>query len=216
MMRVGAQPGSRAAWSWSEQYFAPVDLAVQTLVRDGLRVSPFDAHPAGDGTLRARGLTAKDWRAWVATLVALHTEMETIAVTLSSMSPHGRTAQRRAPPTGLAEPWILCPGSEDMRTRLREMFVDPPKPADLADPVDALRHGQPVHAPHAAPSAQRRLWRDLSSFADRLPSLAVLLVNYPVSVVLPVPPTTCLVAPADDAGAYAGQLRLAAGRLADP
>lgn len=215
MMPVGVRPGSRAAWFWSEQYFAPVDLAVQALVRDGMQVPPFDAHPDGDGTLRAGGLTATSWHAWLAALVALHAEMRTIAVTRSSMSPHERRTRPWAPPTGLAEPWTLCPGSEDLRARLREMFIEPPRPADLADPVDALLHSQPVEAPHPGPSAQRRLWRDLSSFADRLPSLAVLVVHYPVPAVLPVPPTTCLIAPADDADAYADQLRVAAGMLAD-
>jgi hypothetical protein len=215
MMPMGARPGSRAAWSWSEQHFAPVDLAVQTLVRDGMGVPPFDTHPDGDGTLRARGLTAEDWRAWVAALVVLHAEMRTLALTSRSMSPDERASRRWAPPDGLAEPWTLCPGSEELRARLREMFIEPPKPGDLADPVDTLLHGQRVVAPHAGASAQRRLWRDLSSFADRLPSLVVLLVHYPGPVILPVPPTTCLVAPAHDADAYADQLRLAVRMLTD-
>lgn len=41
-----------------------IDFCVWVLEQDGLRVSPFDQHPDGDGSLRARGMTAETWLDW--------------------------------------------------------------------------------------------------------------------------------------------------------
>jgi hypothetical protein len=63
---------------------------------------------------------------------------------------------------------------------------------------------------------QRALWQALTPFHERLPALSVFLVDYPVPVVMPLPPTACLIAPAKVAGEYGRQLVAAARQLATP
>ncbi len=66
-----------------------------------------------------------------------------------------------------------------------------------------------------APSKQRPLWQALLPFHDRLSTISVFLVAYPHPIVMPLPPTTCLIAPDLDAAGYARQVVAAAGLLAD-
>ncbi len=51
-------------------------------------------------------------------------------------------------------------------------------------------------------------------FHDRLAPLSVFLVEYAEPVVMPLPPATCLIAPATDPEGYGRQLVEAATRLA--
>ncbi len=44
---------------------SPIDFCIWVLEQDGLRVPPFDQHPAGDGSLQANGLTPEEWRSWL-------------------------------------------------------------------------------------------------------------------------------------------------------
>ena len=65
-----------------------------------------------------------------------------------------------------------------------------------------------------APHAQRWLWKALVPFHDRLPTISVFLVDYAAPVVVVVPPTTCLIAPASASADYARQVLAAAEQLA--
>lgn len=47
-----------------------LDFCVWVLKSDGLHVPPFDRHPEGNGTLRAKGLDAEVWRSWLAKVAA--------------------------------------------------------------------------------------------------------------------------------------------------
>jgi len=67
---------------------------------------------------------------------------------------------------------------------------------------------------HGSGREQRALWKALTPFHDRLAPLSVFLVEYPEPVVMPLPPATCLIAPAADPEGYGGQLVEAAGLLA--
>lgn len=58
----------------------------------------------------------------------------------------------------------------------------------------------------------RDQWKALAAVRERLPTLSVLVVDYPVPTVMTVPPTTLLIAPAIGATAYTDQL--VAGALA--
>jgi hypothetical protein len=64
-------------WSMGEQWGGPVAFTVWALQSDGLRVPPFDAHPDGDGRLRAAGLDAEGWLGWVGELVARDSAAQT-------------------------------------------------------------------------------------------------------------------------------------------
>ena len=56
-------------WYWSEVVFPPLDFCVHVLLRDGLRIAPFDQHIDGDGSLRELGLDADVWHRWVVTVI---------------------------------------------------------------------------------------------------------------------------------------------------
>lgn len=62
--------GSRDSWTIVLGDDRSVDFAVWVLEVDGLRVRPFATHGEGTGELRALGLDADAWRAWVAALTA--------------------------------------------------------------------------------------------------------------------------------------------------
>jgi hypothetical protein len=55
---------SRNNWRYSEGSEPTIDFCLWVLQVDGLHVPPFDQHSDGDGSLRARGLTAEDWQSW--------------------------------------------------------------------------------------------------------------------------------------------------------
>lgn len=57
-------------WGFHIGFNIMVDFCVWVLEIDGLHVPPFDRHPDGNGTLRARGMDASAWQEWVAMVVA--------------------------------------------------------------------------------------------------------------------------------------------------
>ena len=65
-----------------------------------------------------------------------------------------------------------------------------------------------------APHAQRWLWKALVPFHDRLPTLSVFLVDYPVPVVMALSLAGCLIAPANASADYARQVLAAAEQVA--
>src|SRR5205085_7974367 len=56
-------------WTCSTTSDPEIELCVWLLLRDGLRVAPFDRHRDGDGALRAAGLTAEAWSDWFRAVV---------------------------------------------------------------------------------------------------------------------------------------------------
>jgi hypothetical protein len=66
---------------------------------------------------------------------------------------------------------------------------------------------------HGSGRRQRALWKALTPFHDRLAPLSVFLVEYAEPVVMPLPPATCLIAPAADPEGYGRQLVEAATLL---
>ncbi|MEK6721555.1 MAG: hypothetical protein AABZ33_12950 [Chloroflexota bacterium] len=73
--------GSSDHWYWSMDIELPVDFCVRALRHDGLRVSPFDQHPDGDGSLREKGLDAASWRAWFAAVLDHHSRLQGLTTT---------------------------------------------------------------------------------------------------------------------------------------
>ena len=67
-------PGSEHPWFYAYGCNLFVDFCIWVLEVDGLQVSPFDQHPAGDGTLRAAGLDAEGWRSWLNEVVNLQSQ----------------------------------------------------------------------------------------------------------------------------------------------
>ena len=109
----------------------------------------------------------------------------------------------------LRKPGSFCPGPVKLQERLNEVFTDyePSGEAWKWRMSDARRL-------HGSGREQRALWNALVPFHDRLPTLVVFLVDYVEPVMMPLPPTTCLIAPADDPEEYGCQVVAAATALA--
>jgi hypothetical protein len=193
------------AWHWSEDAFAPANFCVLALVRDGLRVPPFDQHADGDGALRTLGLDQNGWLEWVKAVIAAH-------VALGSLFAAPRGTRPREVPTVVRDPANLCPGDERLRTALDAMWVS--HQADLDAWQRSVTAGPGAKRRRGGPRDGRAQWKSLAVFRDRLPTLSVLLVRYPVPAVMAVAPTTLLVAPAEDVTDYTHQLIAGAVSLA--
>jgi hypothetical protein len=198
------------AWTWGEDAFPPLDFAVRALVDDGMQLGPFDQHAGGDGTLRAVGLTPETWLGWVSALVNLNSAMSDHATLMPGGLESQTLARGRATGEQMMAPWTLVPGTDELRARLRQMWDDYrnetrawERPLPFADLGVRRLSGRMGHA----------LWKDLARFHDRLSTLTVFLVSYPSSAVVPIPPTSCLIAPESDPAAYADQVREAARSL---
>jgi hypothetical protein len=196
--------GSSDRWHWSEDAFPPVAFCVRALVLDGLAVPPFDRHSGGDGRLRALGLDAETWGRWLAALVRQH-------ATIAELAPVAASPESRGPMLAaevLRTPGSFCPGPVELQNRLDELFTEyePSGEAWKWRMSDARRL-------HGSGRQQRALWNALLPFHDRLPTLAVLLVDYVEPVMMPMPPTTCLIAPEDDPERFARQVVAAATAL---
>lgn len=200
------------AWTWGEDAFPPIDFAVEALLRDGMAVPPFDSHANGDGTLRAGGLTPEAWRAWVSALIDLNGSMGELATLIGGDMPASELERGRELGERMVEPWSLIQASDEVRDRLHQMW-DEYRAATRAweQPLALGERG----AGRLGSRTHRSLWSDLARLHDRLPTLAVYLVDYPTPAVMPVAPTACVIAPAADPDAYADQVRSAAQRLAE-
>ena len=191
------------AWHWSEDALEAANFCVMALIRDGLRVPPFDQHPDGDGALRNLGLDAEAWLAWVREVAAAHRRLEELFRASPADRPRDVPALVRAP----AE---LCPGDERLRGALDEMWVS--HRANLDAWKRSMTSGPLAKQRRGSGREGRDQWKALAAFREGLPTLSVLLVGYPVPTVMPLPPITLLVAPATDATDYTHQL--VAGALA--
>lgn len=172
------QQGSDNTWHWSSDVTPGVDFCVWVLQADGLRVPPFDRHPAGDGSLQAVGLTPDIWRAWLAGVLRGRRQL---------------SASPLSPPPGLLAsvlaPASIWAGDPAVGARLAELW------SDYAAQVDAWKRRYTLAADprRLTPAAHRRLWHDLAPYRVRLPPLFFYLVEYPEVVLDILPPDTALV-----------------------
>ena len=201
--------GSSVHWYWAEDAFPPVAFCVRALVVDGLSVPPFDRHAEGDGRLRQLGLDADLWRDWVAAIVRQHATIGELARTFGTPDARGPLQeQARAAAEVLRLPGSFCPGPIELRARLDDLFTDyAPAGEDWKWRMSDLPRL------HGSGRQQRALWRALTPFHDRLAPLSVFLVDYAEPVIMPLPPATCLIAPAAGPEAYGRQVVEAATRL---
>jgi hypothetical protein len=190
----------------------PVDFCVRALRHDGLLVSPFDQHSHGDGSLREKGLDAASWRAWFAAVLDHHSRLKELTSTgdFSQIDRQQVTEIFDA----FSMPAGLCPGSAELRARIDALWTEYEPIGDrwslgLTMDDDAFLRRQ-------TPAQGRWLWQALVPFHERLPTLKVYLVDYPVPVVMTVPPLTCVIAPntsAPDGAGYGRQVVAAAEGL---
>src|SRR5215831_7984107 len=151
-------------WGFGMTTSGDVNFCVGALLRDGLRVAPFERHPEGDGRLRAAGMTWDHWRRWYERVVSDEVVREAQRL-LRSGSPS-------SPSAGVARSTVeLWDGPDTVRTELASMPA-PGRPED--PPRDQLRpiRGDPGDS----------LWSDLQQFRGRVPHFWVYLVRYPFIV----------------------------------
>jgi hypothetical protein len=205
--------GSSDDWAFGTDSYPPLWFCVRVLLHDGLRVPPFHQHPDGDGRLRALGLDATMWREWVDSVLQQHRVMGDFASALKPNEPPPSDAERQRIMTAarvLVRPGAFCPGSEELRSELDDLFVplyqvgEDWKTRTITSMSDLLGSGQQY----------RELWNALTPFHDRLPNFEVFLVEYPAPAVMLVPPMTGIIAPALDATGYGRQVVEAASVLA--
>lgn len=194
---------SAEAWHWTEDVFAPANFCVLALLRDGLRVSPFDQHPDGDAALRTLGLDADGWLQWLRAVVDAHADL---GAQVLDVDPHPKEV-----PTVITRPSDLCPGDPALRRLLNDMWIG--RQAGLEVWKRSMSGDPAVRERRGTSSQQRGRWASVAAFGDRLPPLSVLLVSYPVPVVMTLPPKTCVISPAPDADGYSAQLVAAASTL---
>jgi hypothetical protein len=201
--------GSTEQWWWSEDTFPPLGFCVRALVHDGLAVPPFDQHPEGDGSLREAGLNATMWREWLGSVLRQRTLLSAVSANIDGgVDQKELVTAARAAGEVLTSPGSFCPGSPELGRRLDELWVQYQPLGDvwkerMTSGEEGVRHRH----------RGRWLWNALLPFHDRLPTISVLLVAYPVPVVLALPPTTCLIAPAQGPDAYGRQVVEAANQL---
>jgi len=202
--------GSSDRWYWSGDAFPPASFCVRALVHDGLAVPPFDLHGDGDGRLREFGLNADMWREWVAAVLRQRVIMGDYARTLGLPDARGPLLEQvRAAAEVLRVPGSFCPGPDELRVRLNDLF------ADYASAGEEW-NWRISDAPrlHGSARQQRALWKALTPFHDRLVTLSVFLVESTEPVVMPLPPTSCLIAPEQTPEGYGRQVVAAATALA--
>jgi hypothetical protein len=199
-------------WSWEEDAFPPVAFCVRVLVQDGLSIPPFDRHAEGDGRLREVGLDAGIWREWLTSILRQRT---TLAQTARVVGRGGElspiSAEARSATEVVRAPGSFCGGSSLLRERLEDLW-GAYAPIGEAWKWRMSEVGRRLGAGHQ----QRALWNALRPFHDRLPTLAVFLIDYPEPVEMVLPPTACLIAPSENPEAYGRQVVAVAKRLAEP
>jgi hypothetical protein len=105
----------------------------------------------------------------------------------------------------------LCPGSPELQRRLNELWIAYQPLGDVWK--RRMTMGDNAFRERLAPREAGRLWNALLPFHDRLPTISVFLVDYPVPAVMALPPTTCLIAPGHGPGTYSRQVIDAAAQL---
>ena len=201
--------GPSDGWHWSWDAFPPVWFCVRALVLDGLTVPPFDRHTDGDGSLRRLGLAPETWRAWVVSVLSQHAAMGAYAQTLGTAETRGPVLElARAAEEVLRAPGSLCAGSNMLRARLNELFADYALAGEewkqlMSDVPRLVGSGR----------QQRALWKALLPFHDKLETLTVFMVEYAEPAVMPLPPTSCLIAPDTDPSGFTRQIIQAAKAL---
>jgi hypothetical protein len=201
--------GSTDRWSWSEDAEPAVAFCVHALVHDGLTVPPFDQHPDGAGTLREAGLDASMWREWVEAVLRQWAVLSAVARNLGgNRDQRDLLASVRAAGEVLRAPGSFCPGSPELQRRLDDLWI-------AYQPVgEVWKERMTVGEEGVRHRLEGRwTWDALLPFHDRLPTISVFLVAYPVPVVMALPPTTCLIAPGDGPDAYGRQVLDAASQL---
>ena len=179
-------------WTWEEWDSGPVTFAVWTLLDDGLRVEPFVEHAEGNGSLRAAGLDADTWHAWLLALVARHAQAQASLFqefreyrlpalpnfadprVQAALRQHGQAGDVLAAWPGEARTLVALASCLD---RWRAI-TSPTSPLDLDASVEQRFE------------RRQRLYEEFRAMRPRPPALHLHIATYPVAAMLVVPATS--------------------------
>jgi hypothetical protein len=165
-------PGT-SQWSFSEDVNIGINFCVWILQLDGLRVSPFDAHPAGDGSLQGVGLHPQMWRSWF---------IETV---IGQRSP--------------ANPSLAMIGTPAFRQRLQTSWSQYLPAVNAWRKSWISKHLIPGAISGRSLEESRQLWDDLVPFHSKLASFRIYYVDYPQVVSEVIPPASLVLGSGHDA-----------------
>ena len=174
--------GSASPWLFRYDYSRLIDFCLWVLEKDGLQVSPFDAHLPGDNSLRQAGLQASEWLEWLKEVVNLHEQQRQVV-----LQKHMLGGQGSLPSEILmaSDPPSIWRGNAQVKQHLQELWTQ-------YQPVSSTRRKWLRALTTQIRSAGQQLWHDLQLYQTRLPALMVYFVEYPQQVLLPIPPISII------------------------
>lgn len=179
---------SRNSWSYSHGFQMGVDFCIWVLLADGLRVPPFDQHDDGDGSLRALGFNAANWRAWLANVAQRHDDARALLQGQARNRPPGPLPRELMRQIGEAHmPVLAWNGDSVLRDRLSELW-------EQYGPLSNERKRQETPLSNRLMKAEQksktRLYDELLPYAKHLPTLMIHFVDYPKALDYLIPPVS--------------------------
>jgi hypothetical protein len=207
--------GTTQPWYLSQDTSEALDFCFHVLQEDGLPVPPFNRHPDGDGSLRAAGMTAESWQAWLMDVLQGLQEHKQAMQHWAQEQQAGVEQPMPSPDERLWQPALAWSGHPTVGQRLQELWeqyqqnekVNRGLNREIRTTLQMRRHtGQkPVN-----------VWATLRPYHQRIPPLKVYHIHYPGGVDLVVSPDTVLLSDSGlDSAAECASLLRAAAVLAD-
>ena len=182
--------GTKNPWSFSYGFNMMVDFCIWVLETDGLHVTPFDQHPAGDSSLRTVGLDADSWLSWLVHVVNLQYQQD-----------QAFQQQVHKGPLTSPEDWksVLIPaaqhpsdawiGNDAVKNRLAELWK-------LYGPISNERKHHVMQLSRkwrrVETSGSKRLYDELKPYHTLIPTLIIHQVSYAQPVDLLIPPLSAI------------------------
>src|SRR5258708_3860245 len=181
---------SRNSWTFSYGFNMMVDFCTWVLEVDGLHVPPFDQHPERDGSLRTAGLDAEAWQSWLTRVVNLQYEQQQAHQRQPRTDPLNPQFDLRSVliPEALNPP-IAWTGNDAVRSRLAELWEQYGPLSNERNKAEArlARKRQQLEI-----EQRINLWRALSPYHSRIPTLIVHMVQYEQPINYLIPPISVI------------------------
>lgn len=207
--------GTPQPWYFSLDTSEAIDFCFRVLQEDGLPAPPFDQHPDGDGSLRAAGMTAESWQAWLMDVLQLERECEQ---TMQQWAREQRAGVEQPMPSldeRIGHPAVAWSGNPAVGQRLQEWWEQYQQRA-RANSGLTKEIRTTLHMRQHQGQKPVNLWAELRPYHRHIPPLKVYYIHYPGGVDLVVPPDTVLLSDSGlDAAVERASLLRAAAVLAD-
>lgn len=204
--------GTTPSWYFSQDTSEAIDFCFRVLQVDGLSAPPFDRHPDGDGSLRAAGMTAESWLAWLMEVLQLQREQEQAVKQWAVARREGLEQAVLSFDKRLQQPALAWSGSPAVGQRLQELWEQDQQNARANRGLEK----QMRETLHLRRQTEQNLWAALRPYHQRVPPLKVYVIHYAGGVDLVVPPDTVLISDSGlDGTAERTSLLRAAAALAD-